>query len=226
MSVVTEAPALEVSEQHLDLFGIGWDQYVAINDALLDRSGLRMIYLEGSLSFLTLSQTHDWFADYLDAIIKAVAFGCGIEIDVAGSATLRVEDLKAGLEGDRTYYFGPNAEAMNGPRNIDLTVQPPPDLAIEVEVSHSANQAMLVYAKIGVPEVWRLDVPRGTLAFSVLSDDGTYQTRKISRNLPHLTPDDVLAQLKLAEASGSLFRWTVQLNEWVRTTILPRAIEG
>jgi Uma2 family endonuclease len=226
MSTTTIAPAIEGDEQRLDLFGIKWDQYVTINDALPERRGLRMLYLDGRLTFLTLSRRHDWNVDFLDTIIKLVATGCGIEFDVCGSATLRAEELKAGVEGDRTYYFGPNAEIMGGPQNIDLSVQPPPDLAIEVELSHSANQVMAIYARPGVPEVWRLDPKRGTLSFLVLGEDGAYRPATHSRNLPLLKPEDVSVQLKLAAEIGSYSRWYAQLNEWVRTTILPRAAGG
>lgn len=217
---------VEEAEQHLVLYGIEWDQYITINDALPDRRGLRMIYIDGSLTFLTLSRRHDWFVDYLDSIIKAVAIGCAIEMDVAGSATFRVEGKKSGVEGDRTYYFGPNAEIMSGPLDIDLSTQPPPDLAIEVEVTHAADKAVTTYARLKVPEVWRFDARRVTLAFLVLGEQGSYQPAPRSRNLPLLTPGDVLAQLKLAEETNSFSRWSAQLNEWVRATLLPRAEGG
>ena len=199
MSTTTIETAIEEDEQRLDLFGIEWDQYVTINDAFPERRGLRMLYLDGSLTFLTLSRRHDWHVEYLDKIIVAVACGCGIDMDLAGSSTLRAEDLKAGVEGDQIYYFGPNAEIMHGPVNIDLSVQPPPDLAIEVELSHSANQVMAIYARLGVLEVWRLDPKRGTLSFLVLGEDGAYRPATHSRNLPLLKPEDVSVQLKLVE---------------------------
>lgn len=208
-------------EQSFDLPGVGWDQYVAVNDILADRPGVRMIYLDGSLTFLTLSRRHDWHSDFLDAIVKAVASVCGIEWEVAGSATFR-RDLDAGLEADRAYYFGPNAEVMAGPVNVNLATQPPPDLAIEVEVSRSAVKALAIYARMGVPEVWRLDVGRGTLAFLARDEAGVYQPVARSKNLPALAPDDVLSQLRLAEEMGSASRWYAQLPEWVRATLMRR----
>jgi Uma2 family endonuclease len=226
MSTTTIETAIEGDEQRLDLFGIEWDRYVTINDAFPKRRGLRMLYLDGRLTFLTLSRRHDWQVEYLDKILIAVAVGCEIDMEFAGSSTLRAEDLKAGVEGDRTYYFGPHAEIMRGPVNIDLSVQPPPDLAIEVELSHSANQVMAICARLGVPEVWRLDPKRGTLGFWVQGEDGTYRPATNSRNLPLLKSEDVSAQLKLVEETGSFNRWYSQLNEWVRTTIVPRAAEG
>lgn len=216
----------ETGGQHLVLDGIDWDQYVTINDALPDRSGLRMIYIDGSLTFLTLSRRHDWLEDCLDKIVMVVALHCGIEQEVAGSATFRLEAEKVGVEGDRTYYFGPHAEIMRGPVDIDLSTQPPPDLAIEVEVTHHADKAIASYARIGVPEVWRYDARRKTLDFLVLGQDGSYQVATHSRSLPLLKPEDVLGQMKLAEEMGSFSRWFNQLNEWARLTILRRIAEG
>ena len=216
----------DTSEQHFVLDGVEWDQYVTVNDAFPDRRGLRMIYIDGSLTFLTVSRRHDWHTDYLDSIIKAVAIGCGIEMDVAGSATLRAEESKAGVEGDRTYYFGDHVRIMSGPLNIDLLSQPPPDLAIEVEVTHNADKAITAYARIGVSEVWRFHVRRWTLTFLVLGEDGVYQPAAHSRNLPVLGLADVLDQLRLAQESGSFTRWSAQLPEWVRTTLVPRMDAG
>ena len=216
----------EAGEQHFILYGVDWDQYVRINDTFPDRAGLRMIYIDGSLTFLTLSRRHDWFEDYVDKIVMAVAIQRGIEYAVAGSATFRAEGQKVGVEGDLTYYFGPHAELMAGPIDIDLTSQPPPDLAIEVEVHHPADKAVATYARLGVPEVWRFNVRRRTVVFLILGEDGAYHPTARSRGLPPLGPEDVLDQLRLAEEIGSLPRWFAQLNEWVRTTIVPRMTEG
>jgi Uma2 family endonuclease len=111
---------------------------------------------------------------------------------------------------------------MAGPRNVDLATQPPPDLAIEVEVSRSASKALAIYARMGVPEVWRLDVKRGTLTFLALNEAGAYEPTPRSKNLPVLAPSDVLEQLRLAEELGSTSRWFARLADWVRVTLLPR----
>ncbi len=219
-------PRADTGEQHLVLHGIEWEQYVKINDALPDRAGLRMIYIGGSLTFLTLSRRHDWFEDCLNKIVMVVALHRSIEQEVAGSATFRLDAEKVGVEGDRTYYFGANAEVMSGPLNIDLTTQPPPDLAIEVEVTHPADKAVAAYARIGVPEVWRYDTRRKTLTFLSLGPDGANRPAERSRNLPLLKPEDILGQVRLAEKLGSFSRWFAQLNEWARTTIVPRLAEG
>ncbi|HEX8203855.1 MAG TPA: Uma2 family endonuclease, partial [Isosphaeraceae bacterium] len=181
--------------------------------------------LDGRLTFLGTSRRHDWLAERLGELIKAVAHGCGILWEDAGQATFRREDQGAGVEGDKTYYFGLNAERMLGPLNIDLTTQPPPDLAIEVEVTHPADEAMRAWGRIGVPEVWRFDAEAGTLTFWLRRADGTYAAIPRGAGLPVLEPADVLGQLRLAEQLG-FSRWHAQLNAWVRDVLVPRRGAG
>ena len=212
MSVTAIEPRVEEVDPHLVLNGIPWEQYVAINDALPERRGLRMTYIDGSLTLLTGSRRHDWFADSMDSIIKAVGVGCELDMEIAGSATFRLEGEKVGVEGDRTYYFGEHAAIMRGPIDIDRATQPPPDLAIEVEYPHPAHKAVATYARMGVPEVWRYDVRKGKMAFLALGQDGAYEPVERSRNLPLLKPEDVLFQLKLVDEIGPFPRWSIQLH--------------
>ncbi len=110
---------------------------------------------------------------------------------------------------------------MRGRQNIDLTTQPPPDVAIEIEVTHPADDAIAAWGRLGVPEVWRLNDGHWTLQFGLRRDDGTYAPAPRSAALPVLEPADVLGQLRLAEEIGAA-RWHAQLNDWVRDVLLPR----
>jgi hypothetical protein len=71
-----------------------------------------------------------------------------------GSTTFRRRDLQRGLEPDQCYYTV-NAHRMQGPRELDLSVDPPPDLALEVDFTSSSLDRMSIYAALGVAEVWR-----------------------------------------------------------------------
>jgi Uma2 family endonuclease len=74
----------------------------------------------------------------------------------AGSTTFRRRDIDGGLEPDQCYYTV-NAQRMLGLRDLDLSVDPPPDLALEVDFTRSSLDRMAIYAALGVPEVWRWD---------------------------------------------------------------------
>ena len=92
------------------------------------------------------------------------------------------------------YYLRDHARIMQGPIDVDLTTQPPPDLAIEVELSHPADDAMLVYGRLGVPEIWRLDVEEWTLRFCLRDAEGVYADATRSLGLPFLESSEILAR--------------------------------
>jgi Uma2 family endonuclease len=208
-------------EQSLVLPAVTWRQYETLLQAFPEQAGLRIYFLDGRLTLLSPSYRHDLFAEYCADIVKAVARGLGVVLEQAGQTTYRREENAGGVEGDKPFYLGEHAERMIGATEIDLTTQPPPDLVIEVEFTHSAGDAVAVWGRLGVPEVWRLDVKRWALTFGVRQPDGTYAPAPRSAGLAPLEPNDVLEQLRLAEQLG-FSRWSAQLDGWVRGVILPR----
>ena len=147
-ATLTDAPPDEPLEQRFVLGRVSWDSYLTISDALDDRPGVRTIYCDGRLILVGKSRRHDWYAERLGQLAITVARGLGIPWEDAGGATFRREDSNAGLEGDKTFYLDEHAVQMRGPQDIDLTAQPPPDIAIEVEVSHSADAALVAWARL------------------------------------------------------------------------------
>jgi Uma2 family endonuclease len=205
----------------VELFDLEWYQYFAISRAIGERPNPRLIYSDGSLQILVISRRHDWFGERLGQLVIAVAAGCGILWEDAATTTYECEEDEVAVEGDKTFYFGDHAKLMKGSVNIDLDSQPPPDLAIEVEVGHSANKALKVWGRLGVPEVWRIDPKKEQVRFFRRNDDGTYGTIDRSLGLPALTPNDVLDQLRLADSLGAS-EWFARLQDWVRDEVRPR----
>jgi Uma2 family endonuclease len=215
------ATEADTGEQRFVIGRVSWDAYVKISEALDDQPGLRMIYCDGRLVFVGKSRRHDWFAERLGEFVKAMARGLGIPWEDAGQATFRRENMDAGLEGDKTFYFADHAVRMRGPVDIDLADQPPPDLAVEVEVSHSADSALVAWGRLGVSEVWRYQPKTGDFRFCVRADDGSYVSADRSLAFPMLSTADVLEQLARANELGA-DRWNEQLERWVRDVVRPR----
>ena len=67
---------------------------------------------------------------------------------------------------------------------IDLVIDPPPDLVIEIEVSRSVLDRMEIYSALGVPEVWRCDGRR--LTVEVLGETGQYVESDHSPRFPNI----------------------------------------
>src|SRR5436305_8369323 len=118
-------------EQRVVLPRIGWGVYDAILRGVGEQRSPRLVYLDRALILMTKSRRHEWFAERLAQLVWAVALGNGVACEDAAEATFRRADLDAGVMGDKTFYLGANAERMHGPRDVDLAVDPPPDLAIE-----------------------------------------------------------------------------------------------
>ena len=214
MSVTLASPPraeTETAEQRFVIGAIGWDAYIAISDALDEHSGVRMVYNDGRLILMGKSRRHERLAESLDHLVLAVAAHLEIECEPSGEATYRRREREAGVEGDRTFHFGAKAERMQGTENYDFEVDPPPDLSIEVEATHSADYAIAAWGRLGVPEVWRFDATTSSCTFWNRGDDGTYEQINRSMFLPMLGPSDVVDQINRAKEIGST-KWYVQLE--------------
>jgi Uma2 family endonuclease len=222
---VAPADTDEILDQRFVLGGVSWDTYLQISDALDERPGVRVIYCDGRLMLVGKSRRHDWYAERLGELAKALANGLEIPWEDAGGATFRRKDSKAGLEGDKTFYLDEHAVQMRGPQDIDLTAQPPPDIAVEVEVSHSADVALAAWGLLGVPEVWRFRPRTWEFQFCVRDADGSYSDSQQSIAFPWLNSSDVLSQMALANELGA-DQWNKQLGDWVKNVVLPRREGG
>lgn len=218
---LTFPPVDALGDQWFVIPDLSWEKYLTVSDAIVERPGLRMIYNEGRLTLLTESRKHGWYSRSLYRFVMALAVGLRMECEFSGSATYRKQAKDGGVEGDETFYFGEHARLMQGPKDVDLASQPPPDLAVEVEVSHSADDAVIVWGRLGVPEVWRFDPVARECSFWKRRRNGPYARIKQSLAFPLLTPTDVLEQIRLAEEQGAV-EWYEQLDNWIRTVIVPR----
>ena len=157
----------------------------------------------------------------LGCVIDTVTEELRIPRQGAGSTTWRREDLDRGLEPDACFYLA-NAERVRG-KAIDLSVDPPPDLAIEVDITRSSLDRMGVYAKLGIPEIWRYDGE--SLRVYLLQADGNYAETETSRSLPFLLPGEVA---RFLEQAGPMdhSEWGRQFRQWVRDELARASRRG
>ncbi len=150
----------------------------------------------------------------LTARLDYDGLGWDLPVKAGRSTTFRKRRKRRGLEPDNSYWIA-NEAHVRGKDEIDLRVDPPPDLAIEVDVTHSSLDRMGIYAKLGVAEVWRL--ADGQLTFHLLQAKGAYTTGP-SRAFPGLNASDLLPFLDLRKQTDetSLVR---QFRAWVRQRI-------
>ena len=103
---------------------------------------------------------------------------------------------------------------MRGKQEVDLTIDPPPDLAIEVDITSSSIDRISIYAQLGVLELWRYD---GNSLKIYWLHKGTYQEKFDSPTFPSLLTIEILRFLELSQTTGetSLIRL---FRQWVRQT--------
>jgi Uma2 family endonuclease len=217
MATTTEA----ATEMRFVLSGVSWQFYEACLAEIGDRR-VRVSYYRGDIEMMSPSEEHDRFAYLLGRLIEIATLDLDIPIRGVRSTTWRREDQEAGLEPDECYYIEHEPQ-VRGKRTVDLAVDPPPDLAIEVEISRSAVKRMAIYAALGVPEVWRFDGQ--TLSIHLLGDDGSYHQQPCGRNLPMLPPEDLSRFLAARDVSDET-TWIRSFRKWVREHVLPQWEEG
>ena len=122
----------------------------------------------------------------------------GIEVQSVASTTFKRKDLQKAFEADESYYIE-HAELIRPKEEIDLTIDPPPDLVIEVEITSSAIRKLKLFAAMGVPEVWRHDGDRLQMVCLV---KGQYQSISSSQALPGLSAATIDAILEKRFESG------------------------
>ena len=147
------------SDGHLVLYDVPWDTYTRVMELFVDRR-LRHTYSRGTLELMAPLKRHDPSKSLLGRFIETLAYELDIPIQSIGSTTLRREDLEQGLEQglepDECFYIA-NESAVRDKSDFDPLRDPVPDLAVEVDVTNRSLSRLDVYARLGVPEVWRYD---------------------------------------------------------------------
>ena len=205
------APVDIPPEQRFVFDGISWNQYLNFDGMLADRR-YRMTYDRGYLELMTVSWLHERVKLLMDRLLFALTDELNIDSEGGGSTTFRRADLERGIEPDQCYYIQ-NAGAVAGRDKIDLTVDPPPDLVIEVEISRSILDRLDVLAALKVPEIWCVDDQ--SARFLRLGTDGEYVTSGDCLAIPDLKAEHLVQFLRMR--SESTDREIVNAcRQWVR----------
>jgi Uma2 family endonuclease len=210
-----ESLALESPSQ---LQGIRWETFQAILDDLGDHRGVRLAYDRGRLQFMSPSPEHEHGRKLLGRMVETLTQECRIPMKSGGSLTLPRSELFKGVEPDESYWLA-KEPAVRGRSKLNLAVDPAPDLAIEMDVSHNSLGSLPIYAALGVSEVWRF--VDGKLLIYALQADGQYATASESLVLPGLLVADVERFIGLAESLDET-TWIWSFQTWVREEYAPR----
>ncbi len=131
---------------------ISWSGYKNILAELGENRNARVSYSQGVLEIMAPLPEHEVSKVIIGDFVKALLEELDMEFWSLGSTTFDQEKMAAGVEPDDCFYIQ-NEAAVRGKNRIDLTVDPPPDLAIEIDIT--SRTRFNNYEVLGVPELWR-----------------------------------------------------------------------
>lgn len=169
----------------LILRDISWEEYEEILHALGEAKGLRISYDKGTLQVMTLSTRHEKYARLIDNMVSLLSVTMRIKVLCYGSATMKKQHELKGAEPDSCFYVQ-NAELVGRKNDIDFSIDPAPDIVVEVDLGHDSLSKFPIYAALGVPEIWRYDGE--IMSIYHLAQD-RYVTAPASQALPALSSD-------------------------------------
>ncbi len=202
--------------QRFVLSYVSWEEYEKFLEAVGERH-VRLTYDRGTLELMTLSPLHEMYKSLFDRVLFVLMEELDIPMRALGSTTFRRQAAERGLEPDQCYYLA-SAARVRSWWTLDLAVDPPPDLAIEVEVSRSSVDRMGVYAGLRIPEVWSFD---GEHVVVHRLRKGGYEILPRSVELPFVPVEDIPALIRQGMDSQDDRALLRSLREWVRTRVVP-----
>lgn len=206
--MATTAPA---TDNKIVIYDVSWETYERLLSDLSDRSSPRLTYDRGRLEIMSPTEEHEELNRSLAALVEAVAEELEIDIRSLGSTTFRRQDLERGFEPDSCFYVQ-SLSRLESNRRVDLELDPPPDIVIEIDSSHSSMEKLALYREMGVPEVWRHDGDSVTI--HVLQERG-YETAETSRAFPIVSATK-LTELLETRRTQKRYEWLQSIREWAR----------
>ena len=206
--MATTAPA---TDNKIVIYDVSWETYERLLSDLSDRSSPRLTYDRGRLEIMSPTEEHEELNRSLAALVEAVAEELEIDIRSLGSTTFRRQDLERGFEPNSCFYVQ-SLSRLESNRRVDLELDPPPDIVIEIDSSHSSMEKLALYREMGVPEVWRHDGDSVTI--HVLQERG-YETAETSRAFPIVSATK-LTELLETRRTQKRYEWLQSIREWAR----------
>ncbi|MCC5623903.1 Uma2 family endonuclease [Nostoc sp. CHAB 5715] len=193
------------------LYNISWQQFENLLIDLGESRAVRVAYHDGTLEIMTPLPEHEYYKEIIGDIIKDTSEVLELDYECYGSTTWKRELKKAGIESDNCFYFQ-NEALIRGKLKFDLNQDPPPDLALEIDVTSKSLDRFPIYARLGVPEIWSYD--SGEIKIYQLQGE-EYLERETSLVFSNLNIQEIPSLIERYRMAGRrVFRQAIR--EWVR----------
>lgn len=192
------------------LYNISWQQFENLLKDLGEHRAARVAYDNGTMEIMAPLPEHEYYKETISDSVKDIAEELDLNYESLGSTTWRRESRMAGVEPDNCFYFQ-NVDAIRGRLDLDLRQDPPPDLALEIDLTSKSLNRFPIYARLGVPELWCYDF--GKLKIYHLQN-GEYIEAQKSLVFPSLPIPELP---KLIEKNRAVGRLAIRraVREWV-----------
>ena len=172
----------------ISIHNLSWQDFETILTDLGEDRPTRIAYYQGTLEIMSPLARHERPHRIIADIVKVLLDKQGQDWEDFGATTLKRPNI-AGVEPDTCLYIQ-NVSSIRGCVDLNLDNYPPPDLAIESDVT--SITAVSAYQAMGVPEIWVYR--QGTLKIHLLTDNG-YLESSHSQIFPDLAIDTLIPQL-------------------------------
>jgi Uma2 family endonuclease len=199
--------------QQIIMTDISWQMYEQMLEEFGEKRGARINYSQGVLEIMVPLPEHEDDKVMIADLVKAILEEYDIEFRSLGSTTFKSESMKQGLEADDCFYIE-NEAAVRGKKRLDLTIDPPPDLAIEIDIT--SRTRFNNYEALGVKELWRFN---GTSLEINLLQDGEYMQGEASPHFPGLPLCEVIPQYLEQSKIEGRNKTMKAFRAWVREKI-------
>ena len=199
--------------QRVLLRDVTWQEFETILDELGEHRAARIAYDRGVLEIMAPLPEHEDDKEIIGDLLKALLEELDIEFRSLGSTTFKNQIMLQGIEPDQCFYIE-NESKIRGKKRLDLTQDPPPDLALEIDVTSRTHPS--IYEALKVPELWRFE--KGKLQINLLQN-GSYVVSEQSKYFPNFDLAEILPQyLEQSKTAGrnSIIK---AFRNWVREQI-------
>lgn len=151
MALTVTIPRIQIAPgSHLSIPDVSWHDFTTLLEDLGEKRHTRLAYYQGLLEIMSPLVLHEKPNRLITDIVKTILECQERDWEDFGSTTLKWPRI-AGIEPDTCFYIQ-NATLMRADKNLDLSQSPPPDLAIECDLT--SRTVIDAYHALQVPEVW------------------------------------------------------------------------
>lgn len=195
------------------LNAVTWQEFEQILAELGEHRSTKLVYSQGILEIMAPLPEHEIAKEIIGDFVKALLEELDIEFCPMGSTTFKNQQMLEGIEPDQCFYIQ-NEAAIRGKNRIDLTIDPPPDLALEIDITSRTRPE--TYAKLGVKELWRFE--RGQLQINILVGD-RYEVSPESQIFPGLPLTEIIPSYLQQSKTLGRNRAIKVFRAWIRADL-------